>query len=234
MKLVGKNYIKDSLIDVLLEIIKTSFEQDQITFATRSVRILDVLNNFNNTVFNRTMIYVLSDRFIHEIYVSINETTDNSFCPVYRLALLKSILNSLTSAVKKQSSKQYIVNNITGLVCNQLRDFLIFIFNNINYFSGLLYILAIELFMCLVHRDPSVLSQLQECGITLIILKKITSPEVICHREIKTIWPIFLRDFSINTHGLEEVQSVKPFNVLSHFINVNEKLLLYRIKGKKK
>lgn len=129
-------------------------------------------------------------------------------CYAQRAALLKSMLNFLKKAVQDSAFSDSIRHLMDGSLPNSLRH----IISNAEYYGPSLFMLATDVVTVYVFQEPSLLSTLQESGLTDVVLQALLSKEIPPTREVVSSLPNVFTALCLNTRGLNAFQACKPFD----------------------
>jgi E3 ubiquitin-protein ligase HUWE1 len=127
-----------------------------------------------------------------------------------RAALLKSILNFLKKAIPDPA----FADNTRSLMDDSLQTSLKLIISNAEYYGALLFLLATDVVTVFIFHEPSLLSSLQDSGLTWVVLKALIVKDVPATRENLASLPNTLSALCLNTRGLNAFVSCKPFERL--------------------
>ena len=191
------------MIESLLKVIRLiGDQQDQIMFVTRAVRIVDLVTNVDMQSFQTLKgIQIFVDRLEHEVDACRKdapleltatktppagametEPAEVPVIPVFqkgvqcmpqRSALLKSILNFL----KKTITDQAMAESVRHIMETSLPKSLRHVISNCEYYGASLFLLAMEVIQIYVFQEPSLLSNMQETGLTDVILQALLVKE---------------------------------------------------------
>lgn len=128
-------------------------------------------------------------------------------CYPQRAALLKSMLNFLKKAIQDSSFSDQIRRLMDSSLPNSLRH----IVSNAEYYGASLFILATDVITVYVFQEPSLLSTLQENGLTTVVLQALLSKEIPATREVLASLPNVFSALCLNSRGLESFTACKPF-----------------------
>uniref|UniRef100_A0A8C5TNC1 DUF913 domain-containing protein n=1 Tax=Malurus cyaneus samueli TaxID=2593467 RepID=A0A8C5TNC1_9PASS len=179
--------------DALLKVIKfLGDEQDQITFVTRAVRVVDLITNLDMAAFqSHSGLSIFIYRLEHEVDLCRRECPfvikpkvqrppaatlpegedmetdmEGVQCIPQRAALLKSMLNFLKKAIQDPAFSDGIRHVMDGSLPTSLKH----IISNAEYYGPSLFLLATEVVTVFVFQEPSLLSSLQDNGLTDVML----------------------------------------------------------------
>jgi E3 ubiquitin-protein ligase HUWE1 len=112
-----------------------NLKENQISFVTRSVRIIDILTGLDATDFNNNGgMRVIVERLVEEVNICeahIASATQTVFCYQQRAALMKSLLNFLKRAV---ADANYTAHIRRIMECELLTS-IIHIVQNLQYYG---------------------------------------------------------------------------------------------------
>lgn len=95
-------------------------------------------------------------------------------CLPQRAALLKSMLNFLKKAIQDPAFSDSIRHVMEGTLPNSLKH----IISNSEYYGPSLFLLAADVVTVYVYQEPSLLSTLQDNGLTDVVLHALLTKEV--------------------------------------------------------
>ena len=128
-------------------------------------------------------------------------------CMPQRSALLKSILNFL----KKTITDQAMADSVRHIMETSLPKSLRHIISNCEYYGASLFLLAMEVIQIYVFQEPSLLSNMQETGLTDVILQALLVKEPPSTKEVLANMPNIFTALCLNEHGLNEFKKYNPF-----------------------
>ena len=131
-------------------------------------------------------------------------------CLPQRAALLKSMLNFLKKAIQDQAFSDSIRHVMDGSLPNSLKH----IISNAEYYGPSLFLLATDVVTAYVFQEPSLLSSLQDNGLTDVVLHALLVKDVPATREVLGSLPNVFSALCLNTRGLEAFVACKPFERL--------------------
>eukprot|EP00794_Sanderia_malayensis_P006098 gene6098-6802_t len=149
-----------------------------------------------------------------------NVTIAKSQCLPQRAALLKSILNFLKKTIPDPAFADYT----RSLMEESLQFSLKLIISNAEYYGALLFLLATDVVTVYIFHEPSMLSSLQESGLTGVVLKSLIMKDVPATRENLASLPNTLSALCLNTAGLQAFIACKPFERLFRILITPEYL----------
>jgi len=131
-------------------------------------------------------------------------------CLPQRAALLKSMLNFLKKAIQDPAFSDSIRHVMDGSLPNSLKH----IISNAEYYGPSLFLLATDVVTAYVFQEPSLLSSLQDKGLTDVVLHALLVKDVPATREVLASLPNVFSALCLNTRGLEAFVECKPFERL--------------------
>ncbi|KAM9431243.1 E3 ubiquitin-protein ligase HUWE1-like isoform 7-T7 [Salvelinus alpinus] len=277
----GEALVSCGMMEALLKVIKfLGDEQDQITFVTRAVRVVDLITNLDMAAFqSHTGLTIFISRLEHEVDLSRKECpfvikpkiqrpnstvesedmdtdvdgqseslseermesspgpstssgsrpeTDHRAqsstastprtglqCIPQRAALLKSMLNFLKKAIQDPAFSDGIRHVMDGSLPTSLKH----IISNAEYYGPSLFLLATEVVTVFVFQEPSLLSSLQDNGLTdvmlhALLIKDSLSLQVPATREVLGSLPNVFSALCLNARGLHSFVQCQPFERL--------------------
>ncbi|XP_048739045.2 E3 ubiquitin-protein ligase HUWE1-like isoform X5 [Ostrea edulis] len=139
-----------------------------------------------------------------------NPTKTGVQCYPQRAALLKSMLNFLKKAIPDPSFSDSIRHLMEGSLPKSLRH----IISNAEYYGPSLFLLATDVVTVYVFQEPSLLSSLQDNGLTDVVLHALLIKDVPATREVLASLPNVFSALCLNARGLQSFVSCKPFDRL--------------------
>ncbi|XP_067024084.1 E3 ubiquitin-protein ligase HUWE1-like isoform X5 [Acropora muricata] len=131
-------------------------------------------------------------------------------CLPQRAALIKAVLSFLKKSIPDPSFSESIRNVMDSSLPTSLKH----IISNVEYYGPVLFMAAIDVVTVYVFHEPSLLSSLQDNGLTGVMLKALVVKEVPATREVLSSLPSVLSALCLNTRGLQAFMSCKPFDKL--------------------
>ncbi|XP_069142505.1 E3 ubiquitin-protein ligase HUWE1-like isoform X2 [Argopecten irradians] len=131
-------------------------------------------------------------------------------CFPQRAALLKSMLNFLKKAIPDSSFSESIRHLMEGSLPKSLQH----IISNAEYYGPSLFLLATDVVTVYVFQEPSLLSSLQDSGLTDVVLHALLIKDMPATREVLVSLPNVFSALCLNTRGLEAFVQCKPFDRL--------------------
>lgn len=137
-------------------------------------------------------------------------------CYHQRSALLKSILNFFKKVIADSSNTNVpnLGDSIRHMMEASLPNSLKHIISNADYYGPSLFLLATDVVQLFIFQEPSQLSQLQENGLTDVILYALLKKNVPATREVLGSLPTVFSALCLNTAGLDAFIESKPFDKL--------------------
>ena len=131
-------------------------------------------------------------------------------CLPQRAALLKSMLNFLKKAISDPAFSDSIRHVMDGTLPHSLKH----IISNAEYYGPSLFLLATDVVTAYVFQEPSLLSSLQDNGLTDVVLHALLVKDVPATREVLGSLPNVFSALCLNTRGLNAFVACKPFERL--------------------
>ncbi|XP_040322985.1 E3 ubiquitin-protein ligase HUWE1 isoform X8 [Herpailurus yagouaroundi] len=276
----GEALVSCGMMEALLKVIKfLGDEQDQITFVTRAVRVVDLITNLDMAAFQShsgLSIFIyrlehevdlcrkecpfvikpkiqrpsttqegeemetdmdvadvtmesspgLSISMEHRLDVDLRASSSSSStsissgsgpgprpgvqCIPQRAALLKSMLNFLKKAIQDPAFSDGIRHVMDGSLPTSLKH----IISNAEYYGPSLFLLATEVVTVFVFQEPSLLSSLQDNGLTDVMLHALLIKDVPATREVLGSLPNVFSALCLNARGLQSFVQCQPFERL--------------------
>ncbi|XP_028923932.1 E3 ubiquitin-protein ligase HUWE1 isoform X2 [Ornithorhynchus anatinus] len=274
----GEALVSCGMMEALLKVIKfLGDEQDQITFVTRAVRVVDLITNLDMAAFqSHSGLSIFIYRLEHEVDLCRKEcpfvikpkiqrpsttqegeemetdmdvsdvamesspgpstSTDHRAadaetrgqqsaigsssvlvtprtgvqCIPQRAALLKSMLNFLKKAIQDPAFSDGIRHVMDGSLPTSLKH----IISNAEYYGPSLFLLATEVVTVFVFQEPSLLSSLQDNGLTDVMLHALLIKDVPATREVLGSLPNVFSALCLNARGLQSFVQCQPFERL--------------------
>lgn len=133
-------------------------------------------------------------------------------CLPQRAALLKSMLNFLKKAIQDIAFSDSIRHIMEGTLPESLKH----IISNSEYYGPSLFLLATDVVTVYVFQEPSLLSSLQDNGLTDVVLQALLKKDVPATREVLGSLPNVFSALCLNTRGMESFLKYNPFDKLFH------------------
>ncbi|XP_020278772.1 E3 ubiquitin-protein ligase HUWE1 isoform X2 [Pseudomyrmex gracilis] len=131
-------------------------------------------------------------------------------CLPQRAALLKSMLNFLKKAIQDPAFSDSIRHVMEGTLPSSLKHLI----SNSEYYGPSLFLLATDVVTVYVFQEPSLLSSLQDNGLTDVVLHALLIKEVPATREVLGSLPNVFSALCLNQRGLESFVKRRPFERL--------------------
>ncbi|XP_046484252.1 E3 ubiquitin-protein ligase HUWE1 isoform X1 [Neodiprion pinetum] len=131
-------------------------------------------------------------------------------CLPQRAALLKSMLNFLKKAIQDPAFTDSIRHVMEGTLPASLKH----IISNSDYYGPSLFLLATDVVTVYVFQEPSLLSSLQDNGLTDVVLHALLIKDVPATREVLGSLPNVFSALCLNQRGLESFVKCRPFERL--------------------
>uniref|UniRef100_A0A670YLI6 HECT-type E3 ubiquitin transferase n=1 Tax=Pseudonaja textilis TaxID=8673 RepID=A0A670YLI6_PSETE len=234
----GEALVSCGMMEALLKVIKfLGDEQDQITFVTRAVRVVDLITNLDMAAFqSHSGLSIFIYRLEHEADLCRRECpfvikpkiqrpavstvtqegeemetdVEGVQCIPQRAALLKSMLNFLKKAIQDPAFSDGIRHVMDGSLPTSLKH----IISNAEYYGPSLFLLATEVVTVFVFQEPSLLSSLQDNGLTDVMLHALLIKDVPATREVLGSLPNVFSALCLNARGLQSFVQCQPFERL--------------------
>lgn len=145
-----------------------------------------------------------------ELSTSTLNLANNKTCLPQRAALLKSMLNFLKKAIQDIAFSDSIRHIMEGTLPESLKH----IISNSEYYGPSLFLLATDVVTVYVFQEPSLLSSLQDNGLTDVVLQALLKKDVPATREVLGSLPNVFSALCLNTRGLESFVKYNPFEKL--------------------
>ena len=131
-------------------------------------------------------------------------------CLPQRAALLKSMLNFLKKTIQDPTFSDSIRHVMEGTLPSSLKH----IISNSEYYGPSLFLLATDVVTVYVFQEPSLLSALQDNGLTEVVQHALLIKDVPATREVLGSLPNVFSALCLNTRGLESFSKRQPFERL--------------------
>ncbi|KAL8595169.1 hypothetical protein ACOMHN_013842 [Nucella lapillus] len=142
--------------------------------------------------------------------VDCDEPRPGVQCFPQRAALLKSMLNFLKKAIPDNAFTESIRHLMDGSLPRSLKH----IISNAEYYGPSLFLLATDVVTVYVFQEPSLLSSLQDKGLTDVVLHALLIKDVPATREVLASLPNVFSALCLNARGLEAFVACRPFDRL--------------------
>lgn len=139
-----------------------------------------------------------------------NPANAGKTCLPQRAALLKSMLNFLKKALQDSTFSDSIRHLMEGTLPTSLKH----IISNAEYYGPSLFLLATDVVTVYVFQEPSLLSTLQDNGLTDVVLHALLIKDVPATREVISSLPNVFSALCINSRGLASFVKCRPFERL--------------------
>lgn len=146
----------------------------------------------------------------NDVSTSAINLVSNRTCLPQRAALLKSMLNFLKKAIQDIAFSDSIRHIMEGTLPESLKH----IISNSEYYGPSLFLLATDVVTVYVFQEPSLLSSLQDNGLTDVVLQALLKKDVPATREVLGSLPNVFSALCLNTRGLESFVKYNPFEKL--------------------
>lgn len=140
----------------------------------------------------------------------LQEPVSGVTCLPQRAALLKSMLNFLKKAIQDSSFSDSIRHVMDGSLPGALKH----IISNAEYYGPSLFLLGTDVVTVYVFQEPSLLSSLQDSGLTDVVLHALLVKDVPATREVLGSLPNVFSALCLNARGLVSFVACKPFQRL--------------------
>uniref|UniRef100_A0A183C6I5 UBA domain-containing protein n=1 Tax=Globodera pallida TaxID=36090 RepID=A0A183C6I5_GLOPA len=213
---------RSSMTAVLLDVVKNyTLSEQNISFVTRSMRIIDNLTGMDITEFNaRGGTDIVIKRLIHEVD-KCNQAATPLLCNQQRSALMKSLLNFLKRAVLDV----HLVTQMRRIMETELPMSLIHIIENPHFYGPSLLHCAVTLTTNFIFQEPAQLTTLQNTGLTSAIMGLIFNEKFPISRDLVCALPNVCSALCLNERGLNELktfQGKKPLEKMFRIIFSNK------------
>ncbi|XP_021962373.1 E3 ubiquitin-protein ligase HUWE1 isoform X3 [Folsomia candida] len=141
---------------------------------------------------------------------SANFIPNGTTCLTQRAALLKSMLNFLKKVIQDPAFSDGIRHIMEGSLPGALKH----IISNAEYYGASLFILATDIVTVYVFQEPSLLSTLQDSGLTDIVSEALLVKDVPPTREVIATMPNVFSALCLNNRGLHAFIKYQPFKKL--------------------
>ncbi|RZF32790.1 hypothetical protein LSTR_LSTR011436 [Laodelphax striatellus] len=131
-------------------------------------------------------------------------------CLTQRAALLKSMLNFMKKALQDTTIQETIRTVMDGSLPSSLKH----IISNAEYYGPSLFLLATDVVTAYVFQEPTLLTSLQENGLTDVVLHALLVKDVPATREVLGSLPNVFSALCLNPRGLNSFVRCRPFDKL--------------------
>ncbi|XP_011497625.1 PREDICTED: E3 ubiquitin-protein ligase HUWE1 [Ceratosolen solmsi marchali] len=128
-------------------------------------------------------------------------------CLPQRAALLKSMFNFLKKVIQDPTFSDSIRHIMEGTLPSSLKH----IISNSEYYGPSLFLLATDVVTVYVFQEPSLLSTLQDNGLTGVVLHALLNKDVPATREVLGSLPNVFSALCLNQRGLASFTKRRPF-----------------------
>ncbi|XP_014203791.1 E3 ubiquitin-protein ligase HUWE1 isoform X2 [Copidosoma floridanum] len=132
---------------------------------------------------------------------------NGKMCLPQRAALLKSMLNFLKKTIQDPMFSDSIRHVMEGTLPCSLKH----IISNSEYYGPSLFLLATDVVTVYVFQEPSLLSTLQDNGLTDVVLHALLNKDVPATREVLGSLPNVFSALCLNQRGLASFMRRQPF-----------------------
>lgn len=141
---------------------------------------------------------------------SASASNGNLMCYPQRAALLKSMLNFLKRAVQGTEFTEVVRPLMYGNFPRSLRH----IISNAEYYGSSLFLLATDVVSVYVYQEPSLLSVIQDNGLSEVVLHAILVKNIPPTKEVIASLPTVFTSLCLNHRGLNSFLALNPFERL--------------------
>ncbi|VDK86830.1 unnamed protein product, partial [Litomosoides sigmodontis] len=220
----GEALVSCSLTETLLGVVSCeTLPLELITFVTRAVRVIDIMTSLDANGFTSCSgMSIIVHRLIvsfdvnicmkHLAELSITGPTTEQ-CHQQRAALIKSLLNFIKRAVQDTQ----FADSTRHIMDSALPAALVNIVTNCGFFGASLFHNAVCLITNFIYQEPSLLTSLQEKGVTSAVLRAIFRQELPTSRDVIAALPNTFTALCLNDRGLKAFIDENPFD---HFCNI--------------
>ncbi|XP_031573679.1 E3 ubiquitin-protein ligase HUWE1-like isoform X3 [Actinia tenebrosa] len=131
-------------------------------------------------------------------------------CLPQRAALIKALLSFLKKAIPDPAFSETIRTVMDGSLPTSLK----YIISNVEYYGPVLFLGAIDTVTVYVFHEPSLLSSLQDNGLTGVVMKSLVLKDIPAMREVLSSLPSVLSALCLNNRGLQAFMACQPFDKL--------------------
>ncbi|UJR17657.1 hypothetical protein I4U23_004553 [Adineta vaga] len=194
--------VNSGIVQSLIKIINHHDpSQDFIPFVARSVRIIENITDTNH------ILSEVTNRLQFEITMDQNH---------HRTALIKFLLNYF----KKFLSQISMINITRDLMKNSLIDSLKHIIIHTNVDSLRIFHVIIDVIQSYIFQQPYELSFLQDNGLIEILLERLFQTDRLVEKDVFILFPNISSALCLNTRGLEQFMTYKPFDKLIDTLSI--------------
>jgi E3 ubiquitin-protein ligase HUWE1 len=183
----------------------SQYGDDDILMSASSTNIMSTSMQSDSASAGTTAAAGSSSSKLGEAMIVTNRT-----CLPQRAALLKSMLNFLKKAIQDIAFSDSIRHIMEGTLPESLKH----IISNSEYYGPSLFLLATDVVTVYVFQEPSLLSSLQDNGLTDVVLQALLKKDVPATREVLGSLPNVFSALCLNTRGMESFMKYNPFDKL--------------------
>lgn len=218
----GEALVSCSLTETLLGVVSCeTLPLELITFVTRAVRVIDIMVSLDaNGFVSCNGMNIIVHRLIFDVNICMKHLAELSIsgptaeqCHQQRAALIKSLLNFIKRVVQDSQFADSIRHIMDGALSTALMNIL----SNCGFFGSSLFHNAVCLITNFIYQEPSLLTYLQEKGVTTAILKAIFRRELPASRDVIAALPNTFTALCLNDRGLKAFMNENPFD---HFCDI--------------
>ncbi|OZC09116.1 hypothetical protein X798_03863 [Onchocerca flexuosa] len=218
----GEALVSCSLTETLLAVVSCeTLPLELITFVTRAVRVIDIMTSLDANGFTSCNgMNIIVHRLIFDVNICMKHLAELSVtgptteqCHQQRAALIKSLLNFIKRAVQDTQ----FADSTRHIMDGALPAALVHILTNCGFFGASLFHNAVCLITNFIYQEPSLLTSLQEKGVTTAILRAIFRQELPTSRDVIAALPNTFTALCLNDRGLKAFMDENPFD---HFCDI--------------
>ncbi|MCP9265605.1 E3 ubiquitin-protein ligase huwe1 [Dirofilaria immitis] len=218
----GEALVSCALTETLLGVVSCeTLPLELITFVTRAVRVIDIMTSLDANGFTSCGgMSIIVHRLIFDVNICMKHLAELSVtgptteqCHQQRAALIKSLLNFIKRAVQDTQ----FADSTRHIMDGALPAALVNILTNCGFFGASLFHNAICLITNFIYQEPSLLTSLQEKGVTTAILRSIFHQELPTSRDVIAALPNTFTALCLNDRGLKAFMDENPFD---HFCDI--------------
>ncbi|CAG9536021.1 unnamed protein product [Cercopithifilaria johnstoni] len=218
----GEALVSCALTETLLGVVSCeTLPLELITFVTRAVRVIDIMTSLDANGFTSCSgMSIIVHRLIFDVNICMKHLAELSItgptteqCHQQRAALIKSLLNFIKRAVQDTQ----FADSTRHIMDGALPAALVHILTNCGFFGASLFHNAVSLITNFIYQEPSLLTSLQEKGVTNAILRAIFRQELPASRDVIAALPNTFTALCLNDRGLKAFMDENPFD---HFCDI--------------
>uniref|UniRef100_A0A1I8EIK7 HECT-type E3 ubiquitin transferase n=1 Tax=Wuchereria bancrofti TaxID=6293 RepID=A0A1I8EIK7_WUCBA len=218
----GEALVSCALTETLLGVVSCeTLPLELITFVTRAVRVIDIMTSLDaNGFISCNGMSIIVHRLIFDVNICMKHLAELSItgpiteqCHQQRAALIKSLLNFIKRAVQDTQ----FADSTRHIMDSGLPTALVHILSNCGFFGASLFHNAVCLITNFIYQEPSLLTSLQDKGVTSAILKAIFREELPTSRDVIAALPNTFTALCLNDRGLKAFMNENPFD---HFCDI--------------